>query len=475
MPGGPSPPPLSLGQGAPLPAPLVAAAGPDRVRPADPDRDAIDGMVPRLVVAPADEDALARVLNYCHRHRLAVVPRGGGTQLGLGAVPERADVVLDVGALAGIVHYEPADLTVTVQAGMRLADLQAELRRHGQFLPLDPPLAPETTIGGLLATGAGGPLRTGFGHLRDRLLGMRVARADGTIIRSGGRVVKNVAGYDLGRLHTGALGTLGVILEATFKVQPLPAAWGCVRIDLDPETGGAAEPAVTETRCHPANGLHPENIEALVDALLAAPAQPVLLELAGPPPRLWVAFAGTRAEVDFAVEQACRVAGSVLGAYGESARPVPWAEAHAEALAAHRGAPDPGRVRDSAGATSAAPFMTCRLHAPSSQVAALLERAAKDAAAAGLACTYAVHVVPGIVRLHLGPAPAAAYGRLLQAWLALCRGWGGNLVVERAPAEVKPSLPLWGEPPASLFLMRALKEKFDPHRILNPGRYVGGL
>src|SRR5690606_5541094 len=106
-------------------------------------------------------------------------------------------------------------------------------RRHGQFLPLDPPLAPETTIGGLLATGAGGPLRTGFGHLRDRLLGMRVARADGTIIRSGGRVVKNVAGYDLGRLHTGALGTLGVILEATFKVQPLPAAWGCVRIDLD--------------------------------------------------------------------------------------------------------------------------------------------------------------------------------------------------------------------------------------------------
>ncbi|OUN00163.1 MAG: hypothetical protein BAA04_09415 [Firmicutes bacterium ZCTH02-B6] len=464
----------AAGQIDPIWQPLAAVAGPDHVRPANPARDAVDGVVPRAVVAPPDEETLACVLAYCHNHRLAVAPRGGGTQMRLGNVPERLDVVLDLGRLSGIVHYEPADLTVTVQAGMRLDDLQAELARHGQFLPIDPPGGGRATIGGLLATGTSGPLRAGFGHLRDRLLGMRVVRADGTVVRSGGRVVKNVAGYDMGRLHTGALGTLGVIVEATFKVQPLPAAWGAVAI----APGGGAGPRAGDATALLA-------LEEVVAALLDAPAQPVLAEIIGPPARLVVGFAGTKNEVDYAVQQACRIADKSAGTGRLAATPLPWAETHAQVLSVHREGAGPVKGRGA---------LVCRLHVPSDRAAALIAEAAAEAAAAGVDLAYAAHAAAGIIRLHLGAeapgreapgraaraaaqpdAAAAVYRSLILSWLARCRDLGGNLVVERAPAALKRELPVWGDPPASLFLMRALKEKFDPHRILNPGRYVGGI
>lgn len=462
------------GQIAPIWQPLAAVAGPDHVRPADAARDAVDGVVPRAVVAPPDEETLARVLAYCHEHRLAVAPRGGGTQMSLGNVPERLDVVLDLRRLSGIVHYEPADLTVTVQAGMRLEDLQAALARHGQFLPIDPPGGGGATIGGLLATGTSGPLRAGFGHLRDRLLGMRVVRANGTAVRSGGRAVKNVAGYDMGRLHTGALGTLGVIVEATFKVQPLPAAWGAVAIA--PE--GGAGPRAGEAAALLA-------LEEVLAALLDAPAQPVMAEIIGPPARLVVGYAGTKTEVDYAVKQACGTAKRTAGAARLAAIPLPWAETHAQVLAAHG---------DGTGPVKGNGALVCRLHVPSDRVAALIADAAAEAAAAGVDLAYAAHAAAGILRLHVGAATpgrdaphraartaaapdaaAVVYRSLVLRWLARCRDLGGNLVVERAPAALKRELPVWGQPPASLFLMRALKEKFDPHRILNPGRYLGGI
>ncbi|HEY8418610.1 MAG TPA: FAD-linked oxidase C-terminal domain-containing protein, partial [Limnochordales bacterium] len=202
-------------------------------------------------------------------------------------------------------------------------------------------------------------------------------------------------------------------------------------------------------------------LEALLAALLDAPAQPVLLEALGPPARLLVGYAGTAAEVDFAVAEASRIAQKVLGFAGETAVAVPWEGAHAEALAAHRGGEDAA--------------LTLRLHVPSSHVAALLEQVAKDAAAGGVPCRYAVHAAVGIARVHLGGASEQALQSLVENWLSAARRRGGNLVVERAPLPLKRALPVWGEPPPALFLMRALKEKFDPHRILNPGRYVGGM
>ncbi|GAC1657256.1 MAG: FAD-binding oxidoreductase [Candidatus Dormibacteraceae bacterium] len=182
----------------------------------------IDGVQAPDEAHPRTQDELAAALQDANSAGRAVIPVGGGRALGMGAPPERFDLALHTTALDRLVDYTPTDLTVTVEAGMRLEALQRVLGEAGQFLPLDPFGGPGHTIGGLLATAWSGPLRLRYGTARDYLIGLRVALADGRLARSGGRVVKNVSGYDLNKLHLGALGSLGVIVEASFKVFPAP-------------------------------------------------------------------------------------------------------------------------------------------------------------------------------------------------------------------------------------------------------------
>ncbi len=179
-------------------------------------------MVATEVANPSTQEELARVLKEAGAARRAVVPVGGGRASGMGAPLERCDVELHTARLDRVIEHAPADMVVTVEAGITLEALQAELARAGQFLPIDPHNSPGHTIGGLLATGWSGPLRLRFGSARDFLIGIRVALPDGTLATAGGRVVKNVSGYDLMKLHYGALGTLGVIVAASFKVFPRP-------------------------------------------------------------------------------------------------------------------------------------------------------------------------------------------------------------------------------------------------------------
>ena len=192
----------------------------------------IDGLTPRVAAVPEDGDALARVLGLASSAGKAVSPRGGGTQTALGNRPERLDLVVDTSRLDGITHY-PGDLTATVQAGVTMGALQARLGEHGQFLAIDAPLPHRATVGGALATGIGGPARWQNGSPRDTVIGMAVAQSNGRVARTGGRVVKNVSGYDMARLHVGGLGTLGVIVEASFKLTPLPARSATVLATFD--------------------------------------------------------------------------------------------------------------------------------------------------------------------------------------------------------------------------------------------------
>src|SRR5438270_5712299 len=185
-------------------------------------RFAIDGIEPDVAVEPASAEQLQRVLTEAHEASITVVPFGGGTHMALGNLAESYDAALSIRRLDRVVEYEPADLTVTVEAGVRLVDLQAKLAEHGQFLPLDPPGGDAASVGGVLAANAWGPLRHAVGTARDWLLGISIVHADGTLTKGGGRVVKNVAGYDMPKLYIGSLGTLGVIAGATFKVAPLP-------------------------------------------------------------------------------------------------------------------------------------------------------------------------------------------------------------------------------------------------------------
>ena len=186
--------------------------------------DAVDGVVPQAVARPATADAMAEIVRYANAHGLAVIPLGGRQHRGLGNIPARYDIALDTTALNAVVDYEPEDLTITCQAGITIGALRAATGAAGQMVPFDPDIPDKATVGGVLAADAWGASRLSLGAARDFTIGLRVVTGDGLISRAGGRVVKNVAGYDMCKLYIGSLGTLAVITEATFKTLPLPHA-----------------------------------------------------------------------------------------------------------------------------------------------------------------------------------------------------------------------------------------------------------
>lgn len=189
--------------------------------------DAVAGLVPQLVAAPTNAEEVAAILRQAARRSWAVVVRGGGTKLSWGGPPQSCDLVLDTGRLDRLVEHEPGDLICVAGAGMRLSRLQALVAAAPGFhqrLMLDPPGAAKATLGGLVATRAAGPLRTRYGTMRDLLIGAQFVLADGTIARTGGKVVKNVAGYDLDKLLVGSLGTLAVLVEVALRLHPVPEA-----------------------------------------------------------------------------------------------------------------------------------------------------------------------------------------------------------------------------------------------------------
>jgi glycolate oxidase FAD binding subunit len=185
-------------------------------------KDAVAGVQPRFVVEPGSEQELGKVLKLANAAGLTVIPRGGGTKLEWGNQPLSADVILSTARLNRVLEHAWADLTVSVEAGCTIAKLQETLAKHGQRLALDALWQKNATVGGVLSTNDSGALRLRFGSLRDLVIGVTVALADGTLASSGGKVVKNVAGYDLPKLMTGAFGTLGVITRAIFRLHPLP-------------------------------------------------------------------------------------------------------------------------------------------------------------------------------------------------------------------------------------------------------------
>ena len=188
----------------------------------------IGPFVPSAVARPSEPEEVSAVLQWAHRNDIAIYPTGGRTLSRLGNTPTRPGIALDMTRMDRMVDFQPADLTVRVQAGMTVSQLDAALSQDGKYVPLAPPLAHRATVGGTLATGISGPMRAAYGLPRDWLIGVSVVGADGTMSKAGGQVVKNVTGYDLNRLYIGSLGTLAVITEATFKITPAPTAWAAI-------------------------------------------------------------------------------------------------------------------------------------------------------------------------------------------------------------------------------------------------------
>jgi glycolate oxidase FAD binding subunit len=368
------------------------------------------------------------VLADAARDRQTVRVAGGMTKSYLGELRD-TDIELRTTNLAGIVDHVPADLTVTVGAGTRIADLARALADAGQFLPLDPPHADAATVGGVIAANSNGFWRSRYGAVRDNLIGTRVALADGTVVRVGGRVVKNVAGYDLNKLVIGSLGTLGVIVEATFKVLPL----------------------ATEADGIIARFARGSEAFAAAVALARAPARPEACVVERGPEggwRLLIYAHGSGPMVRRALEDARREAAH----RGADVTPLAHELAYLRELAAF--ATDGALVRASLPLAAQAPF---------ADTAARLESLA----------TLVADAAGGVVRAHLRGDDDTVI-RDAEALLLASRVVGGTGRVERRAEALRPRLGAWPMRPAGDFLMRRIKDAFDPAGILEPGRSAIG-
>ena len=214
-------------------------------------------MEPSLVVEPGTIEETSEVMKLASREGLAVSPRGGGTKMGLGNPPRQVDLILSTARMDGIIEHVPGDQIVRAQAGLKLEDLQENLAESDQMLGIDPP-EEGATVGGIVAANASGPRRLRYGTVRDLIIGIKVVLADGTVAKAGGKVVKNVAGYDLSKLFTGSLGTLGVIAEANFRLHPIRESARTVFVEVDdPEQIPEVAQAFTHSSCQPVRARRP--------------------------------------------------------------------------------------------------------------------------------------------------------------------------------------------------------------------------
>ncbi|OGK76726.1 MAG: hypothetical protein A2X52_04730 [Candidatus Rokubacteria bacterium GWC2_70_16] len=415
----------------------------------------VEGRSPDFAVFPGSKDEVAAVLAMAADSGVPVTPWGGGTRMGLGSPPAHPGLVLRLGRLARLVEHEPGDLTATVGAGMTLETLQAALGRRGQWLSLDPPEAARATMGGILASNASGPRRHLYGTARDLLIGLTMVLADGTVVRGGGKVVKNVAGYDLPKLAVGSFGTLGVIVEATVKLRPRP---DCDRLVI----------ARFQTLAEAGSGAR---------AVMASDLIPSALDLAD-------------AEALSARDGAAGSDGAALlvGVDG-LAEQVDWQCAELIRLLKDCGLSDwrllDGEERDQAWRLLGRMALTVFPEGSAgmswgvlpTQVAELMEQGREIARRSGLRAALSAHAGVGIVSAVLGAAGAEArrVAETLAEWRALVNASGGHALVEWAPLAVKERISVWDTPDPAHRIMKQIKAELDPRGILNPGRFVGGI
>jgi glycolate oxidase FAD binding subunit len=406
---------------------------------------AVDGVAPGAVAFPDSVEQVSRLLAFANDNGLSVVPRGGATAMAKGSLPHRVDIVVCLERLNKVLDYSPEDMTIAVQAGVTLGHMQSLMAEKGQMLPLDPPLPGQATAGGMLATNASGPLRYQFGMPRDFALGTVVVYADGTIAKAGGRTVKNVAGYDMTRLHIGAFGTLGIITEATFKVTPQPK---CL-VTVSGAFATLAE-AATAARALRMARIVPWSLVLLGPGAVADgnAAFTVAVRLGGQPV---VVGPQTQRAVDTLKELRAAAVGEVVDAE-ETFWPV---------------------VRDWPATTASNNGVMVRMGIAPSHLREVMASSLDIAARHGLAAATIAH--PGAATVYCSLAgDDAALGNAVNGMVAAVKEWNGNLSLERCSSALKAHLPVWGSAGADDLTLR-VKQTFDPKGILNPGRFVGGI
>ncbi|MFQ5681957.1 MAG: FAD-binding oxidoreductase [Candidatus Binatia bacterium] len=423
---------------------------------------AVDEKFPTAVVTPGSVEEVSAVMGFASGEGLKVAPWGSGTKMAFGGVPERLDLVISLSRLTGVVDNEPADMTATFQAGTLLREAQARLGQTGQFIALDPPHSQLATIGGILATNSSGPRRLRFGSSRDLLIAIRVVHADGTVTKGGAKVVKNVTGYDINKLYLGSLGTLGIIVEATFRLFPVLA--------------------VEKTFLAPFASV--EEVGGVVAKILNSPLVPSAIELFNPEASqqlcgetripwpednygLAVAIGSVRRE---AVDAQLEAAGRYIGEAVSHDKCILEGETHDVFWQLTR---DFAIHRNLQAILKASVLFT--------KVADAVKLGDEIAKKQGMRIGIISEAGSGIIRYYLSGrnvAPEKFHRGVVEAVKQLRQfavAADGSLVVLEAPPETKREVDIWGAVGNALPLMKGLKEQFDPERILNPGRFVGGI
>jgi glycolate oxidase FAD binding subunit len=412
----------------------------------------VDGLRPAAVVQPADAKEVASIVRLAAERGLALIPRGGGTAIEQGNSSSRLDLVLELTRLDRVVEHYPQDLTVTAQAGVPIGALQRALAQHGQMLALDPPVSKRATVGGVLAANGFGPRRQRYGTARDLLIGSRAVLADGSQVRAGGKVVKNVAGYDLNKLWIGSHGTLAVITEATFKVAPLPGGFGMLLAafaDLDQ----AATVALDIAR---------------------SPLQPLTLDLIGPPTAQRLT-AESRAEPGAdAWVLAVELGGSPAAVERTTRELVLLATAggspEVTALEAEQRETLMRRLRDYGRSEEDPAAAILRASVlPSETVQAIH---AVEAVAGADRPAVIVRAGSGVVYSYWERAAMPRLAIIVEGLRGRVGRIGGTVVVERMPAGAKAAIETWSITGPDVELMRRLKAVYDPTGVLSPGRMV---
>jgi glycolate oxidase FAD binding subunit len=419
----------------------------------------IDLRAPLAVVTPTTLEQMVEMVKLADGEDFVIAPAGNGSWLHLGNVMERVDMVLRTAKLNRMLEFEPRDLTCSVEAGMSVVDLQKLTGAHGLFLPLDPPAGLKATVGGLAAANRSGPARLRFGTMRDWVLGIEILHADGSLSKAGGKVVKNVSGYDLDKLYVGSLGTLGILTKLNLRLAPIPEA--------------------RKTLCFAAPSS--ESVRAFTQELRRrTPLEPAAMVAADPLARAWlppdaaalpppagegwavaVRFADVEAAVEWQIGETRRLAAA--HGFAEAGDPV-GGEAGARLWTALSDFPIPwGKL------VIRASFLANHLWV-------FLDKARVAASEAGVECGVLAHPALGIAFLKLGrPAKAESAVAMIEAMCAAARTSHGNVLIEAAPPAVKLAIDVWGDPPPALEIMRRIKHAYDPKRIFNRGRFAGRI
>jgi glycolate oxidase FAD binding subunit len=403
-------------------------------RDAGPD-DTVDGVQPRMVFEPQNEAELAAALRSANAAGLGVIPRGGGSKVAWGNPPVRADLILSTARLDKIIEHAWADLTVSVEAGCTFATLQNALAQHGQRIAVDPLWPKHATVGGILSTNDSGTLRIRYGGLRDLIIGVTIALPDGTLASSGGKVVKNVAGYDLPKLITGALGTLGVITRAVFRLHPLPHN---VRTFTLAERDWA-------------------NANQLVLAVQGSKLAHTGLQLrlaSGQQPQVDVRFDGTEAGLAAQSEALQKLAVTP----NET-------ESNDEIWQARQRLFGISQQGDHA-------FAIVKCSVLPGSIATTCEQLQETSEPLNVSWEAVVQGT-GLGYIRFEASQPLPIHQALRAMRARLEPGGSVVVLQRSPGI--PEIDAWGDAGDAFPLMLKVKEQLDPKKTLNPGRFVGGI